>query len=126
MAKPKDLIAVHVPTEDLGDYNVTETGWYAIDDGGKVVLGPFDSLAQCERAIRDERQRIIPKVPGLADAGAAQSESGKARCSRYIMPRCSNRIGSSAASVAASRVSKAARMPASIVQCSAGRGRTAP
>jgi hypothetical protein len=62
MAKPRDLIAVHVPTEDLGDYNVTETGWYATDDGGKVVLGPFDSLAQCDRAIRDRLQRTaVPK-----------------------------------------------------------------
>jgi hypothetical protein len=66
MAKPKDLIAVHVPTEDLGDYNVTETGWYATDDGGKVVLGPFDSLAECDQAIRDRLQRTAdpkPEVP---------------------------------------------------------------
>ena len=64
MAKPEDLIAVHVPTEDLGDYSVTQTGWYATDDGGKVVLGPFDSLAQCERAIRERLQRTVaPKEP---------------------------------------------------------------
>ena len=63
MAKAGDLIAVHVPTEDVGDYNVTETGWYAVDDGGKVVLGPFVSLAECDRAIHDRSQRIIPKVP---------------------------------------------------------------
>ena len=63
MAKPKDLIAVHVPTEDLGDYNVTETGWYATDDAGKVVLGPFDSLAQCDRAIRDRLQRTAEPKP---------------------------------------------------------------
>ena len=63
MAKPKDLIAVHVPSEDLGDYNVTETGWYATDDGGKVVLGPFDSLAQCDRAIRDRLQRGADPKP---------------------------------------------------------------
>ncbi len=63
MAKEKDLIAVHVPTADVGDYNVRETGWYAMDDGGKVVLGPFVSLAECDRAIRDHLQRIIPKVP---------------------------------------------------------------
>jgi len=66
MAKPKDLIAVHVPTEDVGDYNVTQTGWYATDDGGKVVLGPFDSLAQCDRAIRDRLQRSAePKEPEI-------------------------------------------------------------
>lgn len=57
MATSKDLIAVDVHTEDVGDYNVTQPGWYAVDDGGKVVLGPFDSLAQCERAI-DERKRM--------------------------------------------------------------------
>jgi hypothetical protein len=53
MAKVKDLIAVHVSDEEVGDYNVTESGWYAVDDGGKVVLGPFASLAECERGIRD-------------------------------------------------------------------------
>ncbi len=63
MANPGDLIAVDVHTDDVGDYNVTEPGWYAVDDGGKVVLGPFVSLAECERAIRDRRQGFIPKVP---------------------------------------------------------------
>jgi hypothetical protein len=63
MASPKDLSAVDVHSEDVGDYNVTEPGWYAVDDAGKVVLGPFVSLAECDRAIRDHRQRIIPKVP---------------------------------------------------------------
>jgi len=63
MTKPKDLIAVDVHTDDVGDYSVTEAGWYAVDDGGKVVLGPFASLALCDRAIRDYRQRIIPEVP---------------------------------------------------------------
>ena len=56
MLDPKDLIAVHVPTEDLEGYSLTQTGWYAVDDGGKVVLGPFESLAQCDRAIRDRLQ----------------------------------------------------------------------
>jgi hypothetical protein len=63
MGKPEDLIAVDVLADDVGDYNVTEAGWYAVDDGGKVVLGPFVSLAECDRAIRDRMQRIIPKVP---------------------------------------------------------------
>jgi len=53
MAKVKDLIAVHVPDEDVGDYHVTEAGWYAVNDAGRVVLGPFASLPECERAIRD-------------------------------------------------------------------------
>ena len=34
MAKPKDLSAVDVHSEDVGDYNVTEPGWYAVDDAG--------------------------------------------------------------------------------------------
>ncbi|HEY6717546.1 MAG TPA: hypothetical protein VI232_14505 [Reyranella sp.] len=67
MAKVKDLMAVDVHTEDLGDYNVTETGWYAVDDGGRVVLGPFDSLALTEQAIRDRLQTLtksqIPPPP---------------------------------------------------------------
>lgn len=63
MANARDLIAVNVPSEDVGDYSVTEAGWYAVDDGGKVALGPFVSLAECDRAIRDHLQRIIPKVP---------------------------------------------------------------
>lgn len=62
MRTPKDLIAVNIPTSDLGDYNVTQPGWYAVDDGDRVVLGPFDSLAQCDRAIRDrlEATRNLP------------------------------------------------------------------
>jgi len=53
MAMPRDLIALHVSDEDIGDYAVREAGWYAVDDAGKVVLGPFASLAECERAIQD-------------------------------------------------------------------------
>jgi hypothetical protein len=67
MAKPKDLIAVDVHTEDVGDYNVTEPGWYAVDDGGKVVLGPFVSLAECDRAIRDRKR--LTGVKGLLQRG---------------------------------------------------------
>ena len=51
-----DLAAVDVHDDDVGDYNVTEAGWYAVDDVDKVVLGPFDSLAQCERAIQDRKR----------------------------------------------------------------------
>lgn len=53
MAKIRDLSAVHVSDQDVGDYNVTEAGWYAVDDRERIVLGPFTSLAECERAIRD-------------------------------------------------------------------------
>jgi hypothetical protein len=59
MVKVKDLIAVHVSYDEVGDYNVTEAGWYAVDDGGKVVLGPFTNLAECERAIRDRLKRPV-------------------------------------------------------------------
>lgn len=57
----RDLIAAHVSQEDVGDYNVTEPGWYALDDGEHVVLGPFTSLAECERYIRDHEQ-MQPKT----------------------------------------------------------------
>ncbi|MDI1286795.1 MAG: hypothetical protein PSV46_20595 [Reyranella sp.] len=43
----------------MGDYSVTQTGWYALDDGGDNILGPFDSLAQCDRAIRE---RLLPTI----------------------------------------------------------------
>ena len=64
MRKPTDLTAVDVHTDDVGDYSVSEPGWYAVDDGGKVVLGPFDSLALCERAIRERRRMsVVDKKP---------------------------------------------------------------
>jgi hypothetical protein len=53
MDEPKDLIARLIKTEEKGDYAVGEAGWYAVDDGDTVVLGPFTSLQECERAIRD-------------------------------------------------------------------------
>jgi hypothetical protein len=56
-----DLFAAHVGDGDVGDYSVTEAGWYALDDGEHVVLGPFASLAECERGISD-RERMTPKT----------------------------------------------------------------
>jgi hypothetical protein len=53
MEQPKDLIARHIKTEEKGDYAVGEAGWYAVDDGDAIVLGPFTTLAECERAIWD-------------------------------------------------------------------------
>jgi hypothetical protein len=53
MVKVRDLYPLHIADGDVGDYNVTEAGWYAVNDGEKIVLGPFASLAECERAIRD-------------------------------------------------------------------------
>ena len=63
MPQSRDLIAVDVHSDEVGDYNVTEAGWYAVDDAGKVVMGPFTSLAECERAMRDRTQHIIPDSP---------------------------------------------------------------
>ena len=57
MAKPRDLIAVDVHSDEVGDYSVTEPGWYAVDENDKVVLGPFASLDECERAIRERLTR---------------------------------------------------------------------
>jgi hypothetical protein len=53
LATISDLCATRLTADDVGDYNVTEPGWYAVDDTDKVVLGPFASLAECDRAIRD-------------------------------------------------------------------------
>jgi len=52
----RDLFAAFVGDDEVGDYNVTETGWYAVDDGEKVVLGPFASLDECERAMQDRKR----------------------------------------------------------------------
>lgn len=58
MLPSKDLIAVHIADDDVGDYRVREAGWYAVDDSDKAVLGPFDSLAECEQAIRERLSRF--------------------------------------------------------------------
>jgi len=56
LSRNHDLVAAHVAQEDVGDFSVTEPGWYAVDDGEHVVLGPFVSLAECERNIRDHER----------------------------------------------------------------------
>ena len=53
MSNATDLIAVRIPEDEVDFYRVTEAGWYAIDDEDKPVLGPFESLDECDRAIRD-------------------------------------------------------------------------
>ena len=60
MAPSDDLIAVNVQSDDVGDYSVSEAGWYAVDDAGKGVLGPFASLAECDRAIQDRTRHVSP------------------------------------------------------------------
>jgi hypothetical protein len=57
----RDLFAAHLGADDVGDHNVSEPGWYALDDGEHAVLGPFTSLAECERNIRDH-DRLVPKT----------------------------------------------------------------
>jgi hypothetical protein len=61
-ASSDGLIAVNVQADDVGDYSVSEAGWYAVDDAGKVVMGPFVSLAECDRASRDRRKHAAPTV----------------------------------------------------------------
>jgi hypothetical protein len=56
------LAAVRVPEDEVDLYNVTEGGWYAVDDEDKAVLGPFESLGQCDRAIHD-RLHIASQRP---------------------------------------------------------------
>jgi hypothetical protein len=57
-AERRDLFASFISEDEVGDYDVTEAGWYAVDDGEKVVLGPFSSLAECEHAMQD-RKRLL-------------------------------------------------------------------
>ena len=56
-----DLSAVRVPDDEVDLYNVTESGWYAVSDEEKVVLGPFESLDECDRAIRDRISLMAPQ-----------------------------------------------------------------
>ena len=56
LAPDQKLVPNHIAEDEVGDYNVTEAGWYALDDGEHVVLGPFASLAECERNIRDHER----------------------------------------------------------------------
>ena len=62
MARFNGLIAVDVHADDVSDYSVGEPGWYAVEDDGKVVLGPFTSLDECDRAIRDRSQHTVPQI----------------------------------------------------------------
>ncbi len=57
-----DLIAVRVPEDEVDLYSVTESGWYAVDDEDKAVLGPFASLGECDRAIHD-RVTLAAQMP---------------------------------------------------------------
>lgn len=54
------LAAVRVPDDEVDLYNVSEGGWYAVDDEDKAVLGPFESLGECDRAIHDRVALVTP------------------------------------------------------------------
>ena len=60
------LAAVRVPDDEVDLYNVTEGGWYAIDHKDKAVLGPFESLGECDRAIHD-RISLVAQTPSSGD-----------------------------------------------------------
>ena len=55
-----DLATVRVPEDEVGLYNVSGSGWYAIDGEDKAILGPFESLGLCDRAIRDRVSLVAP------------------------------------------------------------------
>src|SRR5512146_1026587 len=56
-----DLFAAHVSSERVGDCKVTEPGWYARGGGEHGELGPFTSVAERERIVRD-RKRLAQKA----------------------------------------------------------------
>ena len=71
MDKFPDLAAVLVPDDEVDLYNVTEGGWYAVDDADKAILGPFASLAECDRAIHDRTVLVAPSALPVAPAQAS-------------------------------------------------------
>ncbi len=60
MDNSTDLTAVRVPDDEVDLYSVSEGGWYAIGDDEKAVLGPFESLGECDRAIRERVSLVAP------------------------------------------------------------------
>ncbi len=71
MDKFPDLAAVLVPDDEVDLYNVTEGGWYAVDDADKAILGPFASLAECDQAIHDRTVLVAPSALSVAPAQAS-------------------------------------------------------
>jgi hypothetical protein len=62
------LAAVRIPDDEVDLYNVTEGGWYAIDHEDKAVLGPFESLGECDRAIHDRIALVAPPASPVTRA----------------------------------------------------------
>jgi len=67
-----NLVAVHVPGDDVDLYSVRESGWYAVDEENRAVLGPFESLGECDEAIRERvgRERADDARADDARAGS--------------------------------------------------------
>ncbi|MDI1286794.1 MAG: hypothetical protein PSV46_20590 [Reyranella sp.] len=63
-----DLTAVRVPDDEVDLYNVTESGWYAVDDEDKAVIGPFESLDECDQAIGDRNSLMAPQISPISRA----------------------------------------------------------
>lgn len=63
-----DLTAIRVPDDEVDLYNVTESGWYAVDDEDKAIIGPFESLDECDQAIRDRNSLRAPQISPVSRA----------------------------------------------------------
>jgi hypothetical protein len=72
MDNHSDLTAVRIPDDEVDFYRVKEGGWYAVDDDDKAVLGPFESLGECDRAIHD---RVALAAPSESPATRANLHS---------------------------------------------------
>ena len=79
MDKSPNLAAVRVPDDEVDLYHVTEAGWYAVDDQDKVVLGPFERLGECDRAIRDRITLVAEPPPSSSPAHVPSRRAASAR-----------------------------------------------
>jgi hypothetical protein len=53
----------HYINEDQSDMRGIKAGWYAIDEGGNLVLGPFDTYNECvERDIQPTYLMLAPSL----------------------------------------------------------------
>jgi hypothetical protein len=53
----------HYINEDKSDMRGIKSGWYAIDEGGNLVFGPFDTYNECvERNIRPTYLMLDPSL----------------------------------------------------------------
>jgi hypothetical protein len=53
----------HYINEDKSDMLGIKSGWYAIDEGGNLIFGPFDTYNECvERDIRPTYLMLGPSL----------------------------------------------------------------